>query len=461
LQASAAKQRDEAKAIYAMGDSVSPEQAADAVKKFEGAKTDIERAGVLQGLIDMEDIEKDTSPPAKPDQPVPGHGGVAQDLDAAAKALEESGESGQKAGVVEGSDSPGFKNVGQLCQAARIFELTKGASTDPRLVMEMPDGTKAPAGQGTLIGEDGGFLVGDDITTSLLSKGFEQAQLASRCTQIEIGPNSNAYVAKTITETSRATGSRYGGIRMHRVEEGGTLTPSTVKLEKQRIELSKIAGLLYATEEQIADDVQLTSFINVHFPLETAHVVDTEIFRGTGVSGQCQGVLNANALVTITAEAGQDAATIIAENVENMWASIWTLGIAGYIWTFNQFAWPQLFQMAHNVGTGGLPVYLPPSGLSGAPFGTLFGLPVVPIEQASAVGTIGDITLSNFSQYNLIRKGGVKADTSMHVRFLTDEMAFRWTFRVNGQSSWTNSVTPESADSGKAFSPFIALATRA
>jgi hypothetical protein len=36
----------------------------------------------------------------------------------------------------------------------------------------------------------------------------------------------------------------------------------------------------------------------------------------------------------------------------------------------------------------------------------------------------------------LADKGGVQAATSMHVAFLTDEMVFRITYRVDGEPIW-------------------------
>jgi HK97 family phage major capsid protein len=120
---------------------------------------------------------------------------------------------------------------------------------------------------------------------------------------------------------------------------------------------------------------------------------------------------------------------------------------------------PQLTQMAMVIGTGGVPVYMPASGISGQTYGTLFGRPVVPVEYCSTLGTVGDIILADFSQYVLADKGGVESASSAHVAFLTDEMVFRITYRVDGQPMWHSALTPFKGSN--TLSPFITLATRA
>jgi HK97 family phage major capsid protein len=110
------------------------------------------------------------------------------------------------------------------------------------------------------------------------------------------------------------------------------------------------------------------------------------------------------------------------------------------------------------VGTGGAPVFMPPGGLSGAPYGTLMGRPVIPVEYCATVGTEGDIILADLSQYLMIDKGGINAASSMHVRFIYDEMAYRFIYRVDGQPIWNSALTPKNGSN--TLSPFVTLATR-
>ena len=114
--------------------------------------------------------------------------------------------------------------------------------------------------------------------------------------------------------------------------------------------------------------------------------------------------------------------------------------------------------MSLAVGVGGVPVYLPAGGASVSPYGSLMGRPVIPIEQAASIGNTGDITLVDLSQYGMIDKGGIDTAQSIHVQFLTDQTAFRFVYRCDGQSLWQSALTP--ANGNNTLSPFIALADR-
>ena len=92
--------------------------------------------------------------------------------------------------------------------------------------------------------------------------------------------------------------------------------------------------------------------------------------------------------------------------------------------------------------------------------GTLLGRPVFPIEQCSGLGTLGDILfLSLPEDYVLISKPMVAA-SSMHVRFIYDEMTYKWTYPIIGRPILQAAITPYKATTATTLSPFVALAAR-
>ena len=101
---------------------------------------------------------------------------------------------------------------------------------------------------------------------------------------------------------------------------------------------------------------------------------------------------------------------------------------------------------------------VPAGGLSEKPYATLFGRPVLPLEQCSAIGEVGDIVLADLGQYLMIDKGGVKQAQSIHVRFIYDESVFRFIYRCDGQPIWNKALTPYKGSAS--VSPFVALAKR-
>lgn len=316
---------------------------------------------------------------------------------------------------------------------------------------------RSPAGMGELIDSDGGFLVQHDFTTELLTLAFAEANLFSKTSPVIIGPGKNGLTWNMVKETSRATGSRHGGVRVYWAAEAATKDASKIELTQGRLGLEKLLAFCYATDENLEDASALESLIREEFPAEMAFVLNDGVLNGTGV-GQMLGVLASNALVTVAKESGQAAATIKYENVLKMFARLNPNSVTRAAWYINQACIPQLGTMSLAVGTGGVPVYMPANGAAGQMFSTLFGLPVIPCEQCAALGTVGDIVLADLSQYRTIRKGEIKAAVSMHVKFLTEEQCFRFSYRVNGAPKRNHVLTPYKGSD--TIGHFVALATR-
>ena len=316
---------------------------------------------------------------------------------------------------------------------------------------------KAILGQNESVPEDGGYLVGTEQELTIEKKMFDSAVFASRANARTIGANANSVDFYGRSETSRAAGSRYGGIRGYRVAEGQTITASDMKFFKYTLKPEKYAVLAYATDEVASDAALLEAEIMDAAPQELAFMIDDDMLNGAA-AGYPQGIISAAAAVSVAKEGAQAADTIVAENLIKMWSRMWARSRANAAWFINQDVEPQLHTLALPVGTGGALLYMPPGGLSGAPYGTLFGRPVIPTEFNATLGDLGDIVLADWSQYKLANKGGVKSASSMHVQFVTDQMAWRFTTRYDGQSTWEAALTPYKGTNTQ--SPFITLAER-
>jgi HK97 family phage major capsid protein len=344
-----------------------------------------------------------------------------------------------------------FNTFGEFLQAVAYAGMP-GRGADPRLL--------AASGMSTSVPADGGYLVRTQYSEALVAKAVSASTLAQRCMRVPIGSGFDGLEAPYVDETSRATGSRWGGIRVYRAAEAAAVTASKPKLGRFELRLEDLKGLCYVTERALRDTSSLQSIIEQGFAEEFSFVLDDEILRGDGV-GRCLGILNSPALVTVAKETvpAQAADTIVAENVIKMHSRLLARNMGGAVWFINQEILPQLYTMAITVGVGGVPVYMPANGLSVAPFGTLFGRPVLPIEQASGLGDLGDIILADMGEYILIDKPASSA-SSMHVRFIYDEMTFKWTWPINGRPKLNSTITPYKATSATTLSPFVTLAAR-
>ena len=342
----------------------------------------------------------------------------------------------------------GFKTFGEHVKAVR--DACTGQGVDERL--------KAVSGMSEGVDADGGFLVPPEFRAELMRNTYEAAQVLGRCRRLPM--TSTSVGIPYIAESSRANGSRSGGVRVYRTAEAADKTGSHPKFGKVDLKLNKMTALVYATDELLSDSViTMDTLINTLVSEEFAFVIDDEIIEGTG-AGQCLGILNAAAIINVAIEGGQLADTIVSENIVNMWARLYARGRGNAVWYINQDIEPQLQQMTLGAGATPLVCYMPPGGLSGAPYATLMGRPVIAIEQASTLGDRGDIILADMSQYLFGEKtSGMEVATSIHYRFINDETTFRFVMRNDGQPWWASALTPFKGTA--TTSPFVTLAERA
>jgi HK97 family phage major capsid protein len=346
-----------------------------------------------------------------------------------------------------------FNSLGEQMQAI-VKSSARGATIDNRLIA-----VQNANGANEAIPSEGGYLVQQDFASEILKNVYTTGILAPKCRKITIGANANGIKINGIDESSRATGSRWGGVQGYWAAEAATVTASKPKFRAIELILKKVMALYYATDELLQDAPAMSSVFSQAFAEEIRFLVDDAIYRADG-SGKPLGILNAGCLVTQAAESGQAADTVLFENIVNMWSRLIASSRANAEWYINQELEPQLFSMVLSAGTAGVPVYMPATGLSGSQYGTLFGKPVIPIEHASKLGDVGDIVLADMSQYLLADKGQMQAASSIHVMFNYDEMTFRVTYRVDGQPVRSAAITPYKATAGRTLSSFITLAAR-
>lgn len=372
-----------------------------------------------------------------------------QELDAFEKlaAKAQANVTREPATVHNNAEDKPFKNSIEFFSA--VIQAGKaalsGGPVDPRLQK------LAGTGANESISSEGGFLVDTDLSSDLMQRAYTVGTLAKKCYSIPVSANANGTKINGVDETSRANGSRYGGLQSYWASEASTVTSTQPKFRRIELNLKKLFALAYATEEQLQDGPQLKAFIEQNVPSEIAFKLDDAILNGTG-AGQPLGILTSAAYVSQAAEGSQTATTFNAANVSKMFGRMWAGSMPKAEWFMNQDVWQQLPQMT----LSNMPIYAPNFQVS--PYGTLFGKPINIIEQAQTLGTLGDVFLADMSQYALATKGGINSAVSMHVRFIYDESVFKFTLRVDGQPMWNAPLTPFKGSATQ--SPFVFLAAR-
>ena len=351
----------------------------------------------------------------------------------------------------------GYQNFGQFALDVRQAAITK--RPPERFLKGFDLAEKAAAtGMGEAVGSDGGFFVPPDFAQNIFARVYAEDGLLARTDIYTIARNS--IVFPRIDETSRVAGSRAGGVQAYWADEADSVTATKPKVGRLTMNLHKLMAFGRSTDELLEDSVvAIEQFLTKHFSDEINFIVGNSLVNGTG-AGHPLGILNADCLVSVSKESGQTAATLYAANILKMWSRMWARSRQNAVWLINQDVEPQLYSMQIGSGVANQVVYMPPGGLSAAPYATLMGRPVMPVEYCSTLGTVGDIILVDLSQWvTAVKGGGPKSAVSMHLYFDTDEMAFRTTYRLDSQPWWPAALTPFKGSNTQ--SPAVALATRA
>lgn len=355
--------------------------------------------------------------------------------------------------ITGGPDSTHWDSFGEMLQAVR--HAASSPTPDRRLVSANDFNPQAAAyGLNEGVPSEGGFLVEQQTMAGLWQRAYENSAILDRLETIPIGPGFNGLKMNGINETSRADGSRFGGVQAYWRAEAAEVTASKPAFRQLELDLKDLMALYYATDQLLADTVALEGAVSRAVSSEMAFKLENSIINGTG-AGQPLGLLNSGCVVTITPETGQAANSIVYENLIKMWARMWAPCRQNAVWLINQAAEVWLMQMTLDVGTGGRPVFVPPGGASEKPYGTIFGRPVIPVEYCAAMGTAGDIILADLSQILAIDKGGLQTASSMHVRFIYGDNTYRFTYRFDAQPIWNSALTPY--DGGDTLSPFLVI----
>lgn len=348
----------------------------------------------------------------------------------------------------------GWRSMGQFAQEVRT-------AFGPHRTIHPFLEERAPTTFGSeAIGEDGGFAVPPDFRAGILQEVMGEDSLLARTSQQEISGNSMTFPKDEDTPWSS------DGIQAYWESEGNQLTQSKPKLERSTITLNKLTVLVPVTEELLEDVAALGAYLSRKIAEKMTMKINTALIGGTG-TGEPLGILNAASTISVTKFASQVADTVVGVNVINMYSRMYAPWRGNAVWLINQDVEPQLLTLMKvgkldtgAVDTGwGMPLYLPPGGISGQPFATIFGRPVVPTQACETLGDVGDIIFADLNQYEVIQKaGGINMQTSIHLFFDYDVTAFRAIFRMAGQPRWSAAISPR--DGATTLSAFVTLAER-
>lgn len=367
----------------------------------------------------------------------------------------------------------GFQNEGQFLKC--VYETAAAVKDGRRPNSDIVGGEqyfdyleKAPSGQNVSNDVEGGFLVPDVMQNRIWDNMEENpASFLPKTDRYETVGNSTKI--RKMNEVSRKVGSGmlHAGIQVTWLDEADQIQATKGTVGKDTLELHKLGAVVYFTEEQLEDaPMTWNNRIKRLVPEAIMFEVNYQFLHGTGV-GKPKGLLKEDSLIVIPTGARNGAAqsnhTLLHWNLSQMYWRNWNR--AGAMWLCHPDTAQQMeFVYFDDDTTNKRPVYSPVNrGLvtSGAElFVGPYGQSMLVHEMCQDFATKGDIFNVDWSQYASLTKvgGGVKTASSIHVRFLFEETAFRFTFRVGGKSLWTTPKEDLHGDTTR--SPVTTLASR-
>lgn len=349
---------------------------------------------------------------------------------------------------VTGGDKPGagkgtfgFQSLGEYVKAARESKAT--GSLEKRISAAV-----STYGREAVL-PDGGFAVPPDYA-EIIEKLMDDSDESLVRFVDERDTSSNRYV-QPIDEEKPWT----GGISVSWDGEGEVATGQKPKLGKLEIPVHKVRGLVHLSDELLEDAPAIQSMATTGFAEALVYALNEAIVNGDGV-GKPLGFLASLSKVEVPKKSGQAADTIVADNISAMWARLHRSARASAIWLINQDVEAQLPLMT----IGNQPVYLPPGGLTGLPYGTIFGRPVISSEEMAELGNAGDIALVGGKSYLLMKRRGSTLSSSMHFAFDQDLQSLKVVARYGGASKWRKAMARKNGGTNT-LTNVVTLAARA
>jgi len=355
-------------------------------------------------------------------------------------------------GAAYNKHAPGTVIDGKFATAVDYFKAIWHLDESPAAVARRTEIRNAGS---SVVPSDGGFLVPERLRSQLLEIALEMAVVRSRATVV---PMDSARVPFPTIDVTTNRSSLFGGMIAYWGEESAALTESDPKFGRVTLDAKKLTGLSVVPNELLQDSIiSFSALIERLWPMVLAFEEDSAFMTGPGADRPLGFLGSGNtAAVAVAAESGQPAASIVYENIVNMYARMLPSSLPRAAWIISPDTIPQLFTMALSVGTGGSSIFVVNAAGPGPM--TLFGRPIVVTEKANTLGSRGDIAFVDLSYYLVGDRQSMTAASSTDWKFGNDQTAYRIIQRVDGRPWIKSAITPK--NNGNALSPFVELAAR-
>lgn len=354
-------------------------------------------------------------------------------------------ELGKMGGTRDINPEQEFRNIGEYFHA--ITRARADGIRDPRL--DILAETRAQS-MGT--GSEGGYAVPTVFDKTLRAVMAQEGVVRSRATVIPAGYPPDAKLDfPALDQTSGS--NTYGGVVITHTGEAITMTETSFNLRQVTLEPKELSAYIVVTNKLLNNWESCGTLIARLLSSAMIGAEDYDFLRGDGIN-KALGVINSPATITV----GRSGAGAIAyTDAAAMAARLLRRGGAP-CWLASQTIIPQLCAMVdaggHSVWSGSRADALP--GAAGPLPTTLLGYPLIFSDRLPALGTSGDLLLTDLSYYLIKDGSGPAIASSEAVYFLSNRTVFRIVWNVDARPWLTEAIGLEGATTST-VSPFVML----
>ena len=334
----------------------------------------------------------------------------------------------------------------------------------------MPDGSFQRAGVETYLGSPGGL--GSTIFPGFTPEVYDRRRpRVSPAGLVDWWPVKNReFNFPTVQETSRVTGSRWGGITS-KWGLGETVLPAAADASVANIAFVQNRLLIYTTvtRDIWEDSDRLERWLNVIALGEIRFAIDSAIVNG--ILGGPIGIITSPCTVTVS-KGATGSSSISSINIDAMWSAMYAGSRENCVWMCNDDTLQKIDQLGSSASRSQWAetpyIGYVPAGRYGQPFPTLKGRPIIACEACPVIGNPGDLICWDPTDYIFtylraatggisiavdvppakhatamigMPEGSVQRLISDQVLFTTDELAILWKFRGDGKFLWNTTMT--------------------
>ena len=292
----------------------------------------------------------------------------------------------------------------------------------------------------------GGFMIPPQLRTTIMKVEPQEVLVRPRANVIEAGSPPDAPVTMpALDQTGAGPSNIFGGVAVQWIGEGDTKPETDARLRSITLTPHEVAGTVTVTDKLLRNWGAASSFIENLLRGAVTQAEDYAFQRGTGVN-QPLGAINSGAMKFINRAVANhvgylDLLAMVSRFIQR--------GGQSPVWSMPQSALIDVATMTDPEGH-----YIWQANARDGFAGTLLGYPVRWNNRSPALGSKGDITLCDWSQYLIKDGSGPFVAASEHVLFRQNKTVIKIFWNVDG-APWL--TAPIQEENGYEVSPFVGL----